>query len=412
MKIARILLFMVMNIPLFLCAADGLHHKPDFSIVMPVKELAEMVATGTPPREENEYKLVMNGDQQLLDNNSYLLAKCRGRLEKSFFNDLLWKSPGFFSSSYRVMETGLGTFCFMDIYLDTEDGLNFKNNISYRIRYRWHSRGALFRHMLGSDNQSDFPHRCEYQLKIYDQQWEDSFNSCSETRFEFRNDSFPFKSDASAPPAPWRLDSFIPPAITGRYGGFNVITTVELAEKIRKIAPEITSLRMKPALVVITTRRRIHLGLPNEFGRIAAELGMGSIVNADQVFLLSLDRSEVYSPDFIDLYFDSRVAIAHNSYSKRLKRRLKNSFKPVVCFYEMEFEFERNIESALNKALKESFDEERKSYLQQIRAAFLKDLETFQKLISETLAETGLEISPGRESKYRQSYKKVYGLTN
>ncbi len=169
---------------------------------------------------------------------------------------------------------------------------------------------------------------------------------------------------------------------------------------------------MKPALVVITTRRRIHLGLPNDFGRKSADLGMGSVVNADQVFLLSLDRSEVYSPDFIDLYFDSRFALAHNSYSKRLKRRLKNSIKPAGCFYEMEFEFERNIESTLNKSLRESFEVEKKKHLQHIIEAFFKDLETFQNLISETLEEIGLKIMAGRESKYRKSYKKLYGLEN
>jgi len=266
--------------------------------------------------------------------------------------------------------------------------------------------------MLGSDNPTDFPHRCEYQLKIYDRQWENAFNKCSETRFEFRNDSFPFKAQNSAPPPPWPFASFIPPAVTGRYIGFNVITTSELAERTRKITPEITKLRMKPALVVITTRRRIHLGLPNDFGRKSADLGMGSVVNADQVFLLSLDRSEVYSPDFIDLYFDSRFALAHNSYSKRLKRRLKNSIKPAGCFYEMEFEFERNIESTLNKSLRESFEVEKKKHLQHIIEAFFKDLETFQNLISETLEEIGLKIMAGRESKYRKSYKKLYGLEN
>lgn len=395
-----------MNIPFFLVAGEL--SNSDYSATLSIAEARSLKPSGTPPREENEFKLPLSGSAQLLKQDSYLIAKMKTALERALTNDLLWLAPRKKESQYYLMNVGMGTFCFLDIYLDTEDGLNFRNGISYRVRYRWHSQGALRRYMLGSDAPADFPHRCEYQLKIYERDWQNSFNNCLETRFEYRNESFPFKTDNSAPPAPWPFADYIRPAITGRYKQHQIITTHTYANFLHDRLKISSDIVLKPSLVIVTSRRRMHLGMKNEFGLIAAQKGMGSSVNADQVILTTLDSAEIYRPEFLDIYRQSRLAINHNSLSPRLKKRLRAQMQPIAHFSEAEFELERNIESALSQAMKETGDEAELKRLETIKTSFLKDVRTVADIISNELGEIGLKVENARASKYQQAWQTLH----
>lgn len=358
---------------------------------------------GTPARQENELKYSIENDSPVLSRNGYIINTIKGDLERAFKNDLLWRAPAFTGSGYRVMKTGMGTFCFVDFYLDTPDCFNARNNISYRVRYRWHSRGALFRYLTGSRLARDLPHRCEYQLKIYRNQWVNGANDCLESRFEFRNDSFPFKADNSAPSPPWPFELFIKPAITGKYRNYTPVTTFDYAAYLTKELNRKGSIKLAPVLVVVTVRRRVHLGIANEFGARAAELGLGSAANAEQAILITLDTSEVYQRDFLDVYEDSMALKKINSLTPRLIKRLKKSLKPKKVFTELEFEFERNIESAISHDIAVNLSISARNRLLAVKQAFLDDLRTVAGLVARSLHRIGLDAVPGQESKYRKA---------
>ena len=394
-----------MNITLISCAGES---DDFFGSAMDIRKASAFDATGTPPREENEFKISIDGSHQVLKKNSYLIAILKSAFERSLDNDLLWHAPRLTNSSYSLLDVGMGTFCFLDIYLDNEEGFNYKNGISYRIRYRWHSRASLIRYLLGSENAEDFPHRCEYQLKIYSRAWKDSFNNCLETRFEYRNDSFPFKTDKSAPPPPWPFEEYIKPAISGEFNNHKVITTVEYARFLKEKLNSSKEIFLKPSLIIVTTRRRIHLGMKNEFGAIAAQNGFGSMTNADQVILATLDSSEVYQPGLLEVYLNSRRALKHRSLTKRLRRRMKNQIVATAQFTEAEFEFERNIESALMLEYERTTEPARKSYLDQVKQSFISDVQLVSEIIGTALKEVGLKVKPGSNSKYRQAWESIY----
>ena len=398
---------MFFNIPFFSFADSIDYH--DFAAKVRISEILEKLPEGTPPREENEFKRPVLGSAYLLGKNSYLIAKIKSAIARGLNNDLLWQAPQITDSNYYLMKVGMGTFCFLDIYLDNEQGLNYHNGISYRVRYRWHSRSALFRYLLGSENPADFPHRCEYQLKIYTEAWKDSFNNCLKTKFEYRNESFPFNADNSCPAPPWPFEEYIKPAITGVFRQHNVMTTHEYARHLQTKLQISEDTSLKPSLVVVTTRRRVHLGLKNEFGMISAQKGFGSAVNADQVILTTLDSSEIYNAsDFLNTYLQSRMAISCNSLTPRLRKRLKNELKPMAHFTEAEFELERNIESAISYLLSQSKNEAETERLKKTKQFFLEDVRTISEVIAKELSSLGLTVGSAEKSTYQQAWEDLY----
>ncbi|MBF0500866.1 MAG: hypothetical protein HQM09_12080 [Candidatus Riflebacteria bacterium] len=365
---------------------DILRHKPD----------------GTPPRLEMETKYVVEGTPEMLRNNSYLLELMHREVAMELKNELQWQAPKYVNGSYTICPIGLGTFCFLDVYLDTPDFLNEKWNIAQRVRYRWHSRGGFIKYMLGDERPENFPHRCEYQLKAYRAEQTEGFYISNEARFEFRNESLPFKQDNSAPPPPWRFEEFIPPAITGMYNNYHTWFSYEYARYLSEVEPNIKEVELAPCLVTIMTRRRFHLNLPTSWGQTAGTLGMGSMVNAAQAMVITLDTNEVYRPDILDVYFLSREAKQKNILSKKLLRQLKNRFVPVGVYTEAEFEFERNVESALHEEMKHTPTASEAQHLHEIETAFLKDEALVCQIVRRALLKAGLTASPTDLSKYRK----------
>lgn len=405
----RFSFFILAMISLLIFSAKADAKEPQhFDAEMNIDKILVQTPSGTPARVENEFKLIATLPPELAGRNTYILGKIRSDLERHLANDLKWKVPALSNSEYYIMQTGMGTFCFLDIYLDTDENLNFKNNISYRVRYRWHSRGALIRYILGSRNPADFPHRCEYQLKIYLNEWKNGFNNCEETRFEFRNESFPFKTDKSAPPPPWPFKEFVNTAIIGQYNNFTTWPSFEYATFLKQKLGLSGLIKLKPSLIVVTTRRRLHLGIKNEFGLVAAELGMGSAINADQAILMTLDTSEIYNTGILATHFYSLSAQQRNSLTARLQKRLKASLLPEAVFTEMEFEFERNIESSLAHCIKNASTLSEAERLKEYQNAFLSDVQTTSRIVAEAIGKIGIKTSSGTESKYQQAWKALF----
>ncbi|HOT29501.1 MAG TPA: hypothetical protein PLU72_15085 [Candidatus Ozemobacteraceae bacterium] len=376
---------------------------PEFGGVLDISEAVAAKADGTPPRLEMEYKYLIEGPAELLKKDEYLLGAMHRAVERELQNEFQWEVPKYVNASFSVCPIGLGTFCFVDIYVDTPDGINERWNIAHRIRYRWHSRGAFIRYMLGSERADDYPHRCEYQVKSSRDEQKDGFYTARETRFEYRNESLPFKRDKSSPPPPWPFHEYIPSAITGHYKNYFTTSAQEYARYIREVEPHREKLRLAPTVIEVMTRRRIHLNLNNPWGAATAVLGGGSTTNTTQAMVLTLDTVEVYPPDILRVYYVSREALKSGMYAQRLERRLRDEFRPASTYTEVEFEFERNIEAALHEQMRVATDSSEAGRLAAIETAFLKDQLRVSEIVRNALQELGLSATPINISKYRKA---------
>ncbi len=364
--------------------------------------------TGTPPLPEEEIKFnVETMNPKLLEGN-FVLEVLEKNLTAVCNNPMLWAAPKVTNNNYRVGQIGQGSFCFADIYLDTKDFLNLKLNVSYRVRYRWHSTGAFKRFMLGSRNQRDLPHRCEYQFKNYNLMKDDISHSHAwalESRFEFRPESQPFKTFPPAPPAPWPVEDFVGYALKGQYENYTPYPAHEYAKAIldnkdiSKVLPR--KIQLEPKLMVITTRRRIHLVMDNEFGRISAQKGLGSTENYNQAILITLDSSKVYRPELLQVYFLTNKHKEHPMMDGRLKVRLNRQIKSNYLgeFSELEFEFERNILSAINTSSGEEYE------LEVVKGAFREDVKTVSGVVRGVFGEMGISTRSFGENKYLRAVK-------
>ncbi len=292
--------------------------------------LKELDAEGTPPRLEREFKYsVQSGDFDL---------------KKAVRDSDLWQAPGIVGSSYYLDEE-VEEFVYLDIYFDTEDKLNYKNAVSYRLRQRF------------KDMESE-PYRMEFQAKVDRQELGDGFSTVYESRFEFRDESEPFSSLNPAPRAPWDLDEFISYFQAGKYKQYYTWPAKSVVDYLIPEYTDETHLVFEPELRILTKRQRQHLNMVTPWG---------SGPNPDQAFIISFDTSYVYDGD--DL---------------------------VGEFMEVEVEFERNVSEKLDNDILAGED------LGVIRDAFLEDQKTIMSVIAERI-----EVVPASKSKYLQAYELI-----
>lgn len=388
---------------------EGTFVAPPLDGILDIDEALAAKPEGTQTRRELEWKYVVEGPPGLIEKNDFLLETMHQALQRAIEDDWRWKAPQYTNATYSIAPIGLGTFAFLDVYVDTDDNINEKLNIAHRIRYRWHSRAAFIRYMLGSNSPNDFPHRCEYQIKTSRDESNNGFYGADETRFEFRNESFPFKRDNSAPPAPWGFAEFIPPALHGHYRTFFSTSAAEYARCIRKAEPDRKKLHLKPRLIEIMTRRRMHLNMATSWGVQTANMGGGSMTNTTQAMVITLDTVEVYPAEILNVYFLSREARKHGQMSKRLERRLKELFVPAGTYNEIEFEFERNVETALHSEMRVASSSENTARLQEVERAFLDDQLTVSRILRDALAGIGLRAYPTNTCKYRKARQILRG---
>ena len=367
---------------------------------------------GTPPLVEDELKYEIKCDDPwILTKNSYILGVVKEKIEQAVQNRSLWKAPQYTDTDYTVGTVGLGTFCFVDIYLDTDDFLNRDLKCVYRIRYRWHSKRAFMKYLLGNREEANMPHRCEYQFKSYGDAVENKdvksdISWSVESRFEYRNESMPFMIDNSAPKAPWPFDEFIGYALDGKYKEYTPYPCHEYAKFLAKHLKDDREVKLRPVIVHVATRRRMHLNLDNEYGKVSGNRGFGTMGNYNQSVLSTIDTVDVYSAEILSLYRFAEALVRKEGLSAmingRLKRRMKEEIAKYWCgsFSEVEYEFERNVLSAINTQLDNTENKNESQLLEEVKKAFVEDVGTLASLSREALKSIGIITEYVRVNKY------------
>lgn len=242
------------------------------STALAFSELGRYPAAGTDGRTEREFKLAFSVplDRSTEDVKAAVLQVLQQTIGTLKFDKLI-------DSEFQI-SGDFKPFVFKDIYLDTPDFQILRANSAYRLRYRWPRLDYYVRHRLLPFFKDFYPNRCEIQFKG-NYQWDGNVVSVQETRFEFRNESHPFFLLQNAPKAPWPEAEYLGYAQSGLYGGYAMKPTLALVERI----PGARKKKVSPAVEVTTIRERLHLRVRNPWG-------MGP--NPDQVFIVTLDRSE------------------------------------------------------------------------------------------------------------------------
>lgn len=194
-------------------------------------------------------------------------------------------------------------------------------------------------------------------------------------------------------------------ALSGQYKQYTPYPAHEYAKALLegRNAGLVTTdrIQLEPKAVVVNTRRRIHLVMDNEFGRVSAEKGLGSNENYNQAILVTMDTSQVYSPELLNIYLLANENKDHPWLDKRLRTRLKKQMQYSYKgeFTELEFEFERNILSAIN-VHGANFQGDKPLDLEEIKNAFRDDQLQVAKVVTEALGDVGIIAIESNENKY------------
>ena len=346
----------------------------------PVRPSLNGQAIGTPPRTEREYKLGLHhpegSEYAHLDGLVKLQQQVHAAL-KQRLADPIWQVPRHTGNGYYIAREPM-LLVGRDVYFDTADHLLHQHAISYRLRHRFKSLRKLVRHEADPLVPRHFPYRCELQAKVGRAEHGAGFSQVEEARFEFRVESQPFSERNPPPPPPWHPRDYVPFAKTGLWQGQTTTPWNSLATWLNgRREPERIDLR--PELVLVCQRMRMHLDMKTEFG---------SGPNPDQAFIISLDRSYVYDA---------------SSYLTYLERALYgDAQRPpyLATFDEIEIEFERNVSTVLDQRIRATGD----LRLEQIYASFRRDQETLCGLIQEALRERSVSVTPASRSKYQKAF--------
>ncbi|MCI5064213.1 CotH kinase family protein [bacterium] len=338
---------------------------------------------GTPKRAEREYKFSVRSadgsERDLMD----VAQAIRSALERRGSDRSVWNAPRLVDGDYYV-DDDAEDFLFRDVYFDTEEGLAYKNSISYRYRNRYKSWKRYKKHIKDQDWPELWPYRLEFQAKVDRKELGGGFSTVQEARFEFRDASSPFSPTKRPPDAPWRESEFLRYFESGRYQG---MTTYPAQEVMRVLSDQFEgeTLEFQPELVLVTERFRQHLNIPSQFG---------SGPNPEQSFIISLDKSRVYEGKRYLQYLQDEY------------QGIKYTRKPASlgAIVEIEVEFERNVSDVLDKKIAVTEGEER-AQLQAVRDAFLRDQEAIMLVVKEELDNEGLLVSHANKSKYVQAYE-------
>lgn len=242
----------------------------------------EMVAVGTSPYEEYESRVAVSSDDP--EKVNFLLRKMSQWLGQ-VIQDSRLQFPALFGKRYRI-EQEPHPYIFEDIYFDTAKWDLFQREISYRLRYRWYTFSDFFLYPFFPFIRNFFPIRCEVQMKTdYRFDLKNQALKVKETRFEFRNESFPFSEKRDAPPTPWPKEQYIGFAKKGQYKAYIMATMHELRSALKGSGHNVTIPELFPVIRVVTTRNRTHLNAPNPWGRPP---------NPKQVFIISFDRARFF----------------------------------------------------------------------------------------------------------------------
>lgn len=343
--------------------------------------LAAVPGDGTPARWEREFKLRLEvpdvGPYLVDDGLSALLSRIHDGLRASLRSED-WAAPRAVGNPYRVDRDPLDMVA-RDIYLDTEGGDLARHAISYRLRNRFMSVAGMDRHERNPAGRRGWPYRSEIQTKVDRQELGDGRSRTLETRFEFRVESKPFSPDNPPPPPPWYPHEYVPYLQTGRFDRYVINASADLARFLRGLGYA-GRMRLRPELVIVTTRMRSHLDIRTDYG---------SGPNPEQAWIVTLDRSDVF-PGAPYMEF-----LARSWY--------EDGVRPAAAgtFIEVEIEFERNVSTRLDEVIEKGGEDARAC--EAIRDAFLSDQERIRRVVETSLAPVGIRLRGVDESKYQSA---------
>lgn len=344
------------------------------------------VAHGTPRRVEREFKFSVvvpenSGDISLDE----LAEDIQQALSESLKEPGRWKAVAHTHNDYWV-DPAVKDFVFRDVYFDTDNSLNYENQISYRLRNRYKSLKAYKYHVKSPNWTLQWPYRIEFQAKTDRAEVGDGFSTVAESRFEFRKESKPFSAEKLPPATPWDLEEYIPYFQAGHFKGLNTLPAQEIW-KYYNARGTYAELAFEPKLVLLTERFRQHLNIKSEWG---------SGPNPEQAYIISLDKSAVYDA----------VPYLQNVQNRKLGFKKAKVPPPLGHLTEIEVEFERNVSERLDTGIEQALsnsDREQAKALKTARRAFLKDQRTIMEVIKEYFSKKGIGVYPAQKSKYVQA---------
>jgi hypothetical protein len=240
-----------------------------------------------------------------------------------------WKNDDVLSGSY-YMGSDLDTTVFEDLYFDTPEGLLNRENISYRLRYRWKTVQDLQSYRETGVS----PQRLELQTKAYPQGTVADINGYKralKNRYEIKND--------------YRLNFVTSFLLRRQYGESLVrfLGNTPLGEKFTPVTLVAATLAergvtnfdfatLSVAARIVTERTRFHINKKTPFG---------SGDNPDNAILVTLDRSKIYGDDRyqneLGGFSEVEVDFERNTFHRLFDSAYaggQDSLKPVIASFE------------------------------------------------------------------------------
>jgi len=317
-----------------------------------------------PPRPEKEYKITLWSDiskeveKELYD---YINEKIN---KDGWANDdkLPWK---------YYMWSDLDANYFEDVYMDTEDNLLEKYNISYRFRYRRKSIDDIKNYLKNSI----IPQRIEIQTKIYNKDFYDNkwYKTSLKNRYEIKNDynlNFFTKEVLKRE----NLDLIIN-LTKNTFLKYKFTPVISLIDWMKNKVESFDYSQIKPTLYAILTRDRFHINKNTIFW-------YGD--NWNNVFLITIDHVVAYKDE---------------SYKESIWK-----------FSEIEVDFERNTLYLLFDAIDWKFTRHHysKSQLEDIWNSFEQDQFKTRNLIIEFLNKKWIKVEEWTKTKHQ----KIFDIIN
>jgi hypothetical protein len=310
-------------------------------------------------REEREFKYSFAGPTVANSSAGALATTIFNRLAAAIRDESLWEAPKTIGTHYRhragndYPDTTSGrdavtNTAFFDVYFDAADDVNLRNDASYRFRQRFDDLGAFADYASGGTARAS---RAETQAKTSRRFFEPGNNEVMEHRYE-NNGPFHVRSAAE-------LGELLCALGSGKASETTVSQAAQgLVDHLKTRG--VDSISHGPSLVLLTERRRQHLGIP-QFTQSTTYV---------ETFIVTVDRAQVFEPRAMIDAISSRGTLPD----------------AIATFTEVEVEFERNASELANGPLREAFLQDQKTIMSQIQAAFTGDI----------------NLKPASRSKYMQ----------
>ena len=309
---------------------------------------ANIFAAGTDTHFEQEYR-----DAFLLPKkfNSSTIRKIQKNI-KQLIEKQKFALPSTLKEEY-YLEKDFHSYMFKDYYFDTPNLELLNSNAAYRLRYRWKNASDYFKYKY-LPIRSYYPSRCEIQFK-YDYNFSE-IATMKEVRFEFRNDSSPFRENQDAPPPPWEFAVYEKYLLSGKYLNYNILPYKVLKEKL----PKVNTNKLAKQVEIETIRIRNHINIKNIFGEMP---------NPDQIIIITFD------------------IVNHDN----------------INFLEVEFELDRSVGKNINKIIADSKRAEHiKNFLKDLKKKIFSDMTLIREEVISTLEKEFSMKKLENKTKYRR----------